>query len=71
MNNTTSSPMNDWIILLAVAVLAYLIIYSVAVITWRIFKFLFGKRKTPVMAIDMTNVISIDQRRRKSFKPIY
>jgi len=71
MNNTTYSPMNDWIILLVVAVVAYFIIHTLAIIVWKVFKFLFRKRKAPAIAIDMTNVISINQRRKRNIKAMY
>lgn len=65
MNNTNSSPFNDWMLLLGIVLLLGLVLYGVSKLMWKIVKFSSRRRLRPVKVVDMTNVILLNQYRQK------
>ncbi len=65
MNNTNSSPFNDWMLLLGIVLLLGLVLYGVSKMMWKIVKFASRRRLRPVKVVDMTNVILLNQYRQK------
>lgn len=64
MNNSNSSPFNDWLILLSIALVLTFLAYGLARLVWKVCSLLYLRKRTANI-VDMSNVVPLSPRRKK------